>query len=88
MTPVRVLMGTVSKFIAGNWMFAAFGWGLLLFMVPVWVTDYLGWKRDCEFPDLFVKMPLAVRVVLIVALVYGMVFFARREANEFIYFAF
>jgi alginate O-acetyltransferase complex protein AlgI len=88
MTPVRVLVGTVSKFIAGNWMVAAFGWGLLLFMVPVWVTDYLGWKRDCEFPDLFVKMPLAIRVALILALVYGMVFFARREANEFIYFAF
>jgi len=88
MTPVRILVGTVAKFIAGNWMVAAFGWGLLLFMVPVWVTDYLGWKHDCEFPDLFVKMPVAVRVVLIVALVYGMVFFARREANEFIYFAF
>ena len=81
-------MGAVSKFIAGNWMVAAFGWGLLLFMVPVWVTDYLGWKHDCEFPDLFAKMPLAVRVVLILALIYGMVFFARREANEFIYFAF
>jgi D-alanyl-lipoteichoic acid acyltransferase DltB (MBOAT superfamily) len=88
MTPVRILGGAAAKFIAGNWMVAAFGWGVLLFMLPVWVTDYLGWKHDCEFPDLFVMMPLAVRVALILALVYGMVFFARREANEFIYFAF
>jgi alginate O-acetyltransferase complex protein AlgI len=88
MTPVRIFGGAAAKFMAGNWMVAAFGWGVLLFMVPVWVTDYLGWKHGCEFPDLFVRMPLAVRVVLILALIYGMVFFARREANEFIYFAF
>ena len=29
-----------------------------------------------------------VRAILIVLLFYGILFFARREANEFIYFAF
>jgi hypothetical protein len=35
-------------------------------------------------PDLFARMPWLVRGVLL----YGMLFFGRREVNEFIYFAF
>jgi alginate O-acetyltransferase complex protein AlgI len=88
MTPVRIMGGAAATVIGSNWTFAVFGWGVFIFMLPVWVTDYLGWKHECEFPDLFERMPLAVRVALLLALIYGMVFFARREANEFIYFAF
>ena len=65
-----------------------YGWGLTLFMLPVWITDYLGWRQNREFPDMFGAMPWLVRVPVILALVYGIIFFARREANEFIYFAF
>ena len=36
------------------------------------------------FPDLFARMPWLVRGVLLC----GMLFFGRREVNEFIYFAF
>jgi hypothetical protein len=80
--------GTAWGFLTSNWTFFVFGWGLTLFMVPVWITDYLGWRQDKEFPDLFGTMSWLVRVPIILALVYGIVFFARREANEFIYFAF
>jgi D-alanyl-lipoteichoic acid acyltransferase DltB (MBOAT superfamily) len=88
MTPLRTLAGGIAGVINNNWMFAVYGYGLLIFMLPVWVTDYAGWKRNCEFPDLFGKMPTALRVTIILALINGIVFFARREANEFIYFAF
>jgi len=85
---VRVLIGTVWGFVAKNWTFAVYTWGVFLFAVPLWTTDYLGWRRNCEFPDLFESMPWLVRSAVIVALIYGIIFFARREANEFIYFSF
>jgi D-alanyl-lipoteichoic acid acyltransferase DltB (MBOAT superfamily) len=83
-----VLLGWIEGFVANNWTFAVFAWGTLLFLVPVWLTDYLGWRNKCEFPDLFEKMHWLVRTAIILVLIYGIVFFSRREANEFIYFAF
>jgi D-alanyl-lipoteichoic acid acyltransferase DltB (MBOAT superfamily) len=83
-----VALGTVWGFVSKNWVFSVYAWGVLLFALPVMVTDILGWRRNCEFPDLFESMPWIARTVVILALIYGIVFFARREANEFIYFAF
>ncbi len=85
---VSTFAGTVWGFITTNWLFSVYGWGLTLFVLPVWITDYLGWRQNREFPDLFGAMPWPVRVPVILTLLYGIVFFARREANEFIYFAF
>ena len=83
-----VLAGTIWGVVVKNWTFAVFCWGVFIFAVPVWIADYLGWRRGCEFPDLFECMPWVVRALVSLALVYGIVFFARREANEFIYFSF
>lgn len=83
-----VLAGTLWGVIIKNWVLAAYTWGLVLFAVPVIVTDWLGWRQNCEFPDLYERMPWLLRAALILTLIYGIVFFARREANEFIYFAF
>ena len=85
---VLTFAGTVWGFINVNWAFSVYGWGLTLFMLPVWITDYLGWRQNREFPDMYGAMPWLVRVPVILTLLYGIVFFARREANEFIYFAF
>jgi len=85
---VRVFIGTSWGFVAKNWTFTVYAWGVFLFALPLWTTDYLGWRRNCEFPDLLESMPWPVRSAVIVALIYGIIFFARREANEFIYFAF
>jgi len=63
-------------------------WGIVLFGLPVLVTDWLGYRKGKEFADLWDSMPTWVRAVCTLALVYGIVFFARREANEFIYFQF
>lgn len=90
-TPIRlpsVLVGTLWGIIVKNWIFVVYAWGTFLFLLPVLAADYLGWLGRCEFPDLFERMPWLVRAALILALIYGIVFFARREANEFIYFAF
>ncbi|MBR0855683.1 MBOAT family O-acyltransferase [Bradyrhizobium liaoningense] len=81
-------LGTLKGFVSKNWVFVVYAWGLLLFMTPVWVSDYLGWRKQVEFPDLYAVMPWPLRSAVILALLYAIVFFARREANEFIYFAF
>jgi alginate O-acetyltransferase complex protein AlgI len=71
-----------------HWVFAVLTWGLVLFSVPVIAADLVAYRRGVEFPDLFDRMPAALKVVIIVAILYGIIFFAKREANEFIYFAF
>jgi len=83
-----VLRGTVWGFVGMNWTFAVYAWGLILYGLPIWITDYLGWRSNGEFPDLFPRMPWLVRSLVILLLIYGILFFGRREANEFIYFAF
>jgi D-alanyl-lipoteichoic acid acyltransferase DltB (MBOAT superfamily) len=87
-TLVTILVGMVKGFVSANWTFSIYCWGLLLFALPLWITDYLGWRKQGEFPDLFEAMSWPVRTVAILVLLYGIIFFARREANEFIYFAF
>jgi alginate O-acetyltransferase complex protein AlgI len=84
----KLLPGPLGQFLTFNPVFAAYGWGLVLFTIPLACADYLGWRFGCEFPDLFERMPWPVRTILIAALFYGILFLARREANEFIYFAF
>lgn len=83
-----LLYGSGTQFLIQNWAFVVLSYGIFIFGVPVWITDYLGWKNDCEFIDLYDRMSWAVRSGVIFVLIYGIVFFGRREANEFIYFAF
>jgi len=71
-----------------NWYFFVLGWGLVLFATPMLVTDLLGRRQQVEFTDLFPRMGLLAKVLVSLALLYGIIFFARRQANEFIYFAF
>ena len=66
----------------------ALGWWLFLFTAPVALADFCGYLRKCEFPDLWNSMPIAARALLLVGIFYGIVFFASRQANEFIYFQF
>lgn len=75
-------------FISQNWTFSVFFWGITIFAFPLFLTDYLAFRKNCEFPDLFERMPATVRVITIIILVYSIVFFAQRQANEFIYFRF
>ncbi|WP_316168114.1 MULTISPECIES: MBOAT family O-acyltransferase [unclassified Bradyrhizobium] len=86
-SPIGALR-SVWQTITANWAFSVYGWGLTLFALPAVLTDAIAWRRDCEFADLFPSMPWWMRTLVIVALFYGILFFARRQANEFIYFAF
>ena len=63
-------------------------WGLVLFGVPVVVTELLGYRAGVEFVDLLDRLSWPARAVLYVGLFYAVVFFAARSQNEFIYFQF
>jgi alginate O-acetyltransferase complex protein AlgI len=87
-TWISFLLGVSVGLVQQNWYFFVFAWGLVLFATPVFVFDYIARRRNVEFPDLFDRMSLATKVALSLALLYGIIFFARRQANDFIYFAF
>ncbi len=80
--------GLLAGLAQQNWYLYVFGWGLVLFAGPVFVLDYLGRRHNVEFPDLFLRMNTVTRAVLALIFLYGIIFFARRQASEFIYFAF
>lgn len=84
----QVCYGTLTGWLTGNWYLTVFGWGLILCVIPIFVTDLIAWRRGTEFPDLFPSFPLWAQVSVILFLLYAIQFFGRRESNEFIYFAF
>lgn len=88
MPPLDWAAATVSGMVALDWFTLVGLWGLVLFTVPLMIFDYLGYKHDVEFPDVWMKLPLIPQVLTLVAIFYAVLFFGRRVSNEFIYFAF
>src|SRR5215469_6224946 len=64
------------------------GWTYLVYMLPVLITDLVGYLNKCEFPDLWLTFNNMTKVLVLLAVVYAMIWFGARQANEFIYFAF
>jgi D-alanyl-lipoteichoic acid acyltransferase DltB (MBOAT superfamily) len=79
---------------SGQWLFGfagpagPAGWFFLVFAAPVVLTDFIGYLRNCEFPDLWNRLPVAAQALLVAAVFYGIIFFAARRGIEFIYFQF
>lgn len=85
---LSLIKSSLWQFIMANRAFTYYMWGLIIFATPVLFFDYLGRRRNCEFPDLFQSMPLWIKVLVTLVLIYGIAYFGQRQANEFIYFAF
>ena len=85
---LRGILRTVVGWVTSNWALTVYGWGILLFVLPVIIMDVLGWRKGVEFHDLYERMPLWLKVAMILVLLYAIQYFGRRESNEFIYFAF
>jgi alginate O-acetyltransferase complex protein AlgI len=64
------------------------GWGLVLFGLPLALTEYAAWRRDVEFVDLYHEWRWLQRSIAYVAIFYALIFFGARLQNEFIYFRF
>jgi D-alanyl-lipoteichoic acid acyltransferase DltB (MBOAT superfamily) len=85
---LKTCYGVFTGWFTANWYLTVYGWGLILFSASIIIFDYFAWKKNQEFPDLFNLIPLPAKVFVLIFLIYGLQFFGKREANEFIYFAF
>jgi len=52
------------------------------------VTDYLGYRKDLEFPDLFKTLNPYLAAGLAAACYFGIIVLGKREGAQFIYFQF
>jgi D-alanyl-lipoteichoic acid acyltransferase DltB (MBOAT superfamily) len=80
--------GTLKGFLLTNWYLTVFGWGTILFAIPAIVTDAIGYRYDTEFGDVYERFPLWLKVAAFLSFFYAIVLLARRQAIEFLYFAF
>jgi alginate O-acetyltransferase complex protein AlgI len=73
----------------GNFeMTALYARGVVFLGSIVLVTDFLGYRQDVEFPELFRKFNPYVAAVFAVGCYFGISLLAKREAAQFIYFQF
>jgi D-alanyl-lipoteichoic acid acyltransferase DltB (MBOAT superfamily) len=63
-------------------------WGLAIYSVPLAVTEYLGYRRNKEFIDLYSNWHWFVKAMALVSIFYAVVLFGARKQSEFIYFQF
>ena len=63
-------------------------YGVLLFSLPVVITDWLGFRKNREFTDLWPHMQDKAKAILYLSIFYGILMFGARESHEFIYFHF
>jgi alginate O-acetyltransferase complex protein AlgI len=62
--------------------------GLAALGVMTLATDYLGYRKNVEFEDLFRTLRPGVWVALMTISYFGIVFLGKRESTQFIYFQF
>jgi D-alanyl-lipoteichoic acid acyltransferase DltB (MBOAT superfamily) len=63
-------------------------WGLAIYSVPLAVTEYLGYRRNSEFIDLYPNWHWFAKGIAYVSIFYAVVLFGARKQSEFIYFQF
>lgn len=68
--------------------FLEYFWIFLMFMIPIFATEVIGYRFDCEFPDLRDRFPMWLTVTLYIGMFYAVVWFGKRASNAFIYFQF
>ncbi|HEV2956153.1 MAG TPA: MBOAT family O-acyltransferase [Xanthobacteraceae bacterium] len=84
----RAPSGDLAPLFASLVYFPPFSLRLLLLGAVVIATEFIGYRNDSEFVDLYPSAPWWLRGLLLVAAFYGIVFFGALEQNEFIYFQF
>ena len=89
-TTVLPLIASIGRLLRGDWpyLFYAFGLGVLSLGSIVLVTDYLGYRKDVEFPDLFKTLNPYFAAGLAAACYFGIIVLGKREGAQFIYFQF
>jgi alginate O-acetyltransferase complex protein AlgI len=65
-----------------------FGYGLLLYGLPLLLTESIAYRKEREFVDLYEHWSWPKKAIIYVLLFYGVVMFGARVQSEFIYFRF
>ena len=52
------------------------------------MTEYLGYRRNLEFVDLYANWHWFTKALVYVSIFYAVVMFGARKQSEFIYFQF
>jgi alginate O-acetyltransferase complex protein AlgI len=68
--------------------FKTFSIGVMSLAMITLGTDYLGYRKDVEFGDLFKKMNPYACAILAALFYFGITLLAKREGAQFIYFQF
>lgn len=69
-------------------LFWVFGRGVLFLGAIVAITDYLGYRKNVEFPELFKNCNPYLTAIVAALCYFGITVLARREGAQFIYFQF
>jgi alginate O-acetyltransferase complex protein AlgI len=87
--PIFRSIGSIFSPVANDWtLFRIFGTGVLSLAAITLLTDYLGYRREQEFSDLFKKLNPLLCSILAVAFYCAITLLAKREGAQFIYFQF
>lgn len=68
--------------------FYSLWYGLILFILPICLTDLLAYRKNREFTDLWNHWSIPVKAVVLVLVFYAIVMFGVRTSYAFIYFQF
>jgi hypothetical protein len=70
------------------YLFRTYGRGVAVLGAVTLLTDYIGYRKDAEFPDLFRALNPYVGAGLAAACYLGVTILGKRESAQFIYFQF
>jgi alginate O-acetyltransferase complex protein AlgI len=65
-----------------------FGYGILIYALPLFLTESLGYRKGKEFVDLYDDWSWPTKAFAYIFVFYGVVMLGAREQSEFIYFRF
>jgi alginate O-acetyltransferase complex protein AlgI len=86
--PLVQSIGQLAHHDADLTLFDLFGRGVLFLGAIVLLTDYLGYRKNVEFPELLKNLNPYVAALFAVVCYFGITILARREGAQFIYFQF
>jgi alginate O-acetyltransferase complex protein AlgI len=84
------ILGSIGDlFTSNDWrLFLVYGRGVAVLGAITLITDYLGYRKDTEFPDLLKGLNPYVGAGFATACYLGLTILGKREAAQFIYFQF
>jgi alginate O-acetyltransferase complex protein AlgI len=86
--PLLHSLGELADLNANLSLFRLYGRGVAFLGFIVLLTDYLGYRKNVEFPEIIKNINPYLAAVFAVICYLGIIIFARREGAQFIYFQF